>query len=63
MIEYKYTDYNEYLKIQYETNLPRISWTIDKQFLRLEDIEIIKNTFQGRKCLCLGCRHDIEWYH
>ncbi len=57
---YNYKSYKEYLDIQYKTNEPRIPWTIQKKKLRLKDIQIIKKRFKGKRCVCLGCRHDIE---
>ena len=60
MKEYKYNSYQEYIDIQYKTNEPRIPWTLQKDFLRAEDIKIIKKHFSGKKCVCLGCRHDVE---
>ena len=60
MQKYKYNSYEEYKKIQYESNKPRIPWTLQKDFLRAEDIKIIKKHFKGKKCVCLGCRHDAE---
>lgn len=60
MKEFKYTNYQEYLEIQYSTNVPRIPWTLDKDKIRAEDIEIIKKHYDGKRCVCLGCRHDKE---
>lgn len=60
MKRYQYNSYQEYLDIQFKTNEPRISWTLQKDFLRAADINIIKKHFVGKRCVCLGCRHDVE---
>ncbi len=60
MKRYRYNSYQEYLDIQYKTNEPRISWTLQKEYLRADDIAIIKKHFVGKRCICLGCRHDKE---
>ena len=60
MKSYKYSSYREYLDIQYKTNEPRIYWTLQKDFLRSKDIIVIKKHFEGKKCVCLGCRSDME---
>ncbi|MBK7377772.1 MAG: methyltransferase domain-containing protein [Ignavibacteriales bacterium] len=60
MQSYPYKSYKEYLEVQYETNKPRISWTVQKSFVRAEDISIIEKHFKGKRCVCIGCRHDKE---
>jgi SAM-dependent methyltransferase len=60
MQKYKYHTYYEYIQVQYDTNLPRIPWTLEKAPIRADDIKNIKSVFKGNRCLCLGCRHDAE---
>lgn len=60
MKAYKYKSYKEYLNIQFDTNKPRIPWTVQKESLRSQDIKNIKGIYKGRHCVCLGCRHDKE---
>ena len=60
MKKYNYTSYEEYLDVQVKTNTSRIPWTLDKAHVRAQDIENMKSLYVGRRCLCVGCRHDEE---
>lgn len=60
MKRYDYVSYQEYLDVQYRTNIDRKFLTKLKFDLRAEDIENIKSLFKGRRCLCVGCREDAE---
>jgi len=57
---FEYKSREEYLTIQYDTNAHRKHRTIEKVALRSQDIDNIESHFVGRRCLCLGCRHDSE---
>lgn len=60
MQRYTYGSYKDYLITQYRTNIDRKFITHLKHILREEDIKNIASAFSGRRCLCLGCRDDIE---
>ena len=60
MDRYKYDSYQEYLDVQFQTNINRKFITHLKFDLRSEDIENIKSVFAGRRVLCVGCREDAE---
>lgn len=60
MNHYEYRSYQHYLDVQYRTNIDRKFITHLKFDLRAEDIQHIKSVFQGRRCLCVGCREDTE---
>ena len=60
MKRYEYKSYQEYLDVQYQTNVNRKFLTHLKFDLRADDILNIKSIFEGKRVLCVGCREDAE---
>jgi hypothetical protein len=60
MEKYSYKSYQHYLDVQYTTNIDRKFITHLKFDLRAEDIQHMKSVYDGRRCLCVGCREDAE---
>ncbi len=60
MQRHEYKSYQEYLDVQYQTNINRKFVTHLKFDLRAEDIKNIKSVFSGKRVLCVGCREDAE---
>jgi 2-polyprenyl-3-methyl-5-hydroxy-6-metoxy-1,4-benzoquinol methylase len=60
MQRFQYKSYQEYLDVQYQTNINRKFITHLKDDLRAEDIKHIQSAFSGKRVLCVGCREDVE---
>ncbi len=60
MQRYPYKSYQEYLDVQYQTNINRKFITHLKFDLRADDIRNIQSVFTGKRVLCVGCREDAE---
>lgn len=60
MKTHRYQSYFHYLDTQYATNTQRRFITRLKRHLRLQDIGHAAEIYEGRRCLCVGCRDDSE---